>query len=196
MMRAALALPLLLAACSIDPGAPDLQDPPPLIISGGDPYADPGYPPVMGTVALTDGSLPEAVWTTYDFSVGAYDASAWFGRPGGGPVTLTITAYPDANPRAENGLVRLVVELPGVPTGPGPLPEGVMALIDGRDWNDPVASGPASVTLTGITREQAESGYGTISGTFTGGFCEEVGDLTECRDLTGRFDTRVQFDGL
>jgi hypothetical protein len=197
-MRPALLFPLILIACDAVPVTDTPLVDPPGVIGGGDGPRGPfGGPPEMGVIAFSEGGAPERVWTTYDFSVGAYDASAWFGRPGGGPVTLTITGYPDQDPQAEDGLLRLVVELDRLPTGPGDLPEGWLTIVDDGNWDSPVQQSPARVTLDFISREQAESGYGQIRGIFTAGFCYETGNgLAECNGVEGRFATQVQFDSL
>ena len=197
---AALSGLLALSACAAPAPDPDPAPPAALItpeeveVFHFDPYADPAYPPVMGSITGTqDGSA--VAWTTYDFSVGAYDASAWFGRRDG-VVALTMTGYPPGDPRSDDGLIRLTARVEGPLAAGTTLAAGRVALIDGGNRDSPRPSGDATLTLDSLSREQAESGYGRISGSFAGALCPPAGMGQPCQQIEGRFDTAVQFDGL
>jgi hypothetical protein len=187
----------LVAACAADPAAPPpeaLIMPEPIMVYTPDPYDDPGYPPQMGTITGVQGDRAVA-WTTYDFSVGAYDASAWFGVRDD-VVRLTMTGYPPGDPRSDDGLLRITGRVDGPLEAGTAVTEGTLALVDARDWDAPRLSGPATITLEALSRDQETSGYGSISGTFSGTLCPPAGMGMPCQLVTGRFSTRVQFDGL
>jgi hypothetical protein len=154
----------------------------------------------MGSLtASIDGATK--VWTAYDFSVGAFDASAWFSRSyaddaAPGETAFTLIGYPDADPRAQDGLFRLALRLDGPPAPSVPVRSAVVEIIDGRDFAAPRLVGTGTATLTRVDLEPGLSGYGDAAGTFSGRLCEPAGAAESCRTVTGSFVTRVQFDGL
>lgn len=184
----------LLAAC--DTTAPVPVD------TGGlydDPWADPSYPPRLGTMSAVIGDS-QASWTTFDFSVGAFDASAWFSRsyePDAGPgeTTLTLVGYPNENPRAENGLLRVVLRLDGRPEAGVRVIGATLELIDNRDFAAPRLAGTGSGSLTRADIGQG-SGYGEAAGQFDGRLCPPDDPDGACLSVTGSFTTTVQYDGL
>lgn len=188
--RAVLALAALaLAGCvaGTDSGPQDV------VVGSYDPWSEPGYPPKMGDITADVAGVAKT-WATYDFSVGAFDASAWFGSSDGA-VTLTVTGYPDDNPRAGRGLLRLQGRLAGPPAAGVAVEDATVAVLDGdRDW--PTLSGTATLRIERLTREAAGGGYGEIGGSFEGALCPPAVMGAPCQQITGRFRTTVQFDGV
>ena len=142
------------------------------------------------------------VFTTYDYAVGAYDASAWFDSDEG-QSRFTLTGYPDENPDAEDALLRLTAHLPqGRIAGSAGKDELVEVWLDnGRKGAKLTSVGhPAALVIDSFTPDTAEtSGYGQSSGHFSAVLCPGTGDPAvvapgnACRAVSGRFDTGVQY---
>lgn len=178
-----LALSLILAALPLSAQhmAPDLP---------------PDYPPKMGEIAGNLGKQV-VVWETYDFSIGAFDASAWIGRRDGA-YQVTLVGYPTGNPKARAGriLIRATYDdLPGV----GAVPTSAEINLPDTDRLD---EGPrlsskgqgAEVTLQAISRE--DYAYGRIAGTAKARLCPVGGRDGGCRAITVTFDSRLQYDNI
>jgi hypothetical protein len=190
-MRRFLSVFCLLTACAGTPDyevgvvVPDMRD---------------GPPPAMGTVTLTGADGAVQVLTTYDFSIGALDGSAWFGGFDQ-KYTLHLRAYPDQNPEAEAGIFTLEADLPGYPAA-GMAGAKVKVEIGHRgqkDWRVDWSSRrqPSSVEITEVTRQKEGSSYGHAKGTFATVLCDMAApEKHDCHDVTGSFDTDVQFDNV
>lgn len=156
-----------------------------------------GPPPVMGTVSLTEGGVTQ-VFTTYDFSVGAFDGSAWFG-PGDPGARLVMTAYPDRNPDAETGLLRIEAELPALPVRKTVTGAALVQVLDragsGRVlWSN--LGRPAWLEVGSFARIGADA-YGHVTGSYRTVLCDMTApEKNDCHEVTGTFDTQVQFDGI
>lgn len=195
-----LAAAALLSACGQSAPEPALIEvPEDLGVIGLDPWSDPSYPPRLGTISATiDGT--GGVWTTYDFSVGAFDASAWFsrsGETGAAPdeTTLTLVGYPDANPRAEDGLLRVVLRLDGRPAPGIRVTGATIEVIDDADFGEPRLAGTGTGTLTSVTIGEG-SGYGEAAGSFEGRLCSPTASGDTCLAVAGSFATGVQYEGF
>ncbi len=182
MIRAALALMVLCGpVMAQNEGLPD------------------GYPPVMGNIDATlDGR--KIAWQTYDFSVGAFDASAWVGDDDD-TVTLRIMAYAPGKPDQMTDRLRIVVAFGLFPTpGDTPLPALIEVLaeddIDGRKLTSGTTSGV--VILDRFSRDGYA--YGRTSGRFEATLCFKRGPkskvTSQCKPIKGRFDTAIQFDNM
>lgn len=157
-----------------------------------DPWEDPAYPPRLGSVAaVIDGTA--AGWETFDFSVGAFDASAWFMKVDEA-VVLTVNGYPDGNPRAEDGLIRIAATFGTAIPAAGTVTQGFVSIVDDRAWDTPRLRGPVTVTVDTIRRDAATSGYGDLTARLAGEICAAAGG--DCREITGTITTRFQYDGL
>lgn len=191
MMRRSLIAVLLLTACSQAP-----QEELGIALS---PTRD-GPPPPMGTVTLTGEDGGQQVLTTYDFSIGALDGSAWFGGFDG-KYTLNLRAFPDQNPDATEGILVLVANLPGPPEA-GMETTAVTVKIEreGQKGNVMQWSSlrqPSRVVIDTVERASPEDVSGHAAGTFTTRLCNmEAPEKNDCYDVTGRFDTDVQFDNM
>lgn len=191
MMRRFLIAVLLLSACSQAP-----QEELGIALS---PTRD-GPPPPMGTVTLTGADGAAQVLTTYDFSIGALDGSAWFGGFDQN-YTLNIRAFPDANPEATEGVVQLVANLPGPPeAGMSSTEATVKILRYGAQSTTMLWSSlrqPTRVIIETVTRATPEDVSGHATGRFETVLCDMTApERNDCQPVTGRFDTDVQFDNM
>lgn len=158
-----------------------------------------GYPPVMGEVTATVGDAA-LVWQTYDFSVGAFDASAWVSDEDD-KITLRIMAYPAGQPDKMEDRLRIVAEFPLFPS-PGSTPDTVLVEvlgeqdIDGRKMTS--GSTPVMLTLDQFLRDSYA--YGHTKGSFEATICLKRTPAArvsaKCKPIKGRFDTAIQFDNM
>ena len=155
-----------------------------------------GYPPKMGDVAGRLDRRPVA-WETFDFSVGAFDASAWIDKQGKDSLRLTINAYPPGDPDTDDNRLSVVALFDALPT-PGSMTASVTVEILDR-WGKKArlasARRPATLTIDSITVGNG-SGYGRASGQITARLCPMGGKSGPCRDFSARFDTVLQYEGL
>jgi hypothetical protein len=114
-----------------------------------------------------------------------------------------MTAYPEENPDAETGLLRVSADLPG---GRVTGSEGASVLVEilwegERNGRKLTSVGhPASLVIDRFTPDsESTSGYGQAKGRFTATLCPGTGDPakvtfgTDCQEVSGSFDTRVQY---
>ncbi len=146
-------------------------------------------PPKMGRV-IVEGDGDRVVWSTYDFSVGAFDASAWVTATGGGtgPQLVTIMGYLSHDMKEHRVLIRAGVG--GYAAGPG---QGTLRLID-ADIDAPTMSGLITLDVQKLQRDEADAAYGDFRATGTGTLCA-TDDASNCFDVTLDIDTRIQFGG-
>lgn len=155
----------------------------------------------MGYVTATSGAQT-LTWETYDFSLGAFDASASIRRSDAG-ITLNIRAF-DPEDEGLDGAFRIDIEaiLASLNAGPGSVT--LIEVVDQDRFAEDSAryrgTSDVSLAVTALTRD-GEDSYGQISGTFAGSFCRATSeqaaiDTEDCRDVTGQFDTMVQFEGI
>lgn len=189
-MRRSLIAFGLLAACATEP-APVTPDP----------VMEPeGPPPVMGTVDLAEGASTQ-VFTTYDFSVGAFDGSAQVRGPDG-QVILALMAYPDADPQAEAGVLRIEAALGTVPRGrtvTGEVSVRIVTFAQGDTttlWSN--IGRPTWLEVTTLERGSGpDAAYGHATGRYKTTLCDALRpEKNDCHEVSGRFDTQVQFDGV
>jgi hypothetical protein len=160
-----------------------------------------GYPPVMGDVTATVDGQPMA-WQTYDFSIGAFDASAWITDDDTtGVVTLRMMAFAPGDPDRLQDRLRIQAEYPALPV-PGVAPSSVLVEVlgeDGIDGRKMTSEGrPATLALEGFSRDSYA--YGRIEATFDAEICLKVSDRSPvtrpCKRLTGSLDSALQFDNM
>jgi hypothetical protein len=154
----------------------------------------PGYPPQIGTVTATlDGAA--AAWASYDFSVGAFDASAYFGGTTAAP-EFRLLAYVPGQPDLQEGRLHL--------TGMGPPEAGVLrgALVEIVDEDLEgarlsSAGQSADIVLDRVMRR--DTGYGHASGHFRATLCQVGSPVAKvrkgaCHVISGTFETDFQYD--
>lgn len=192
MIRLLALLLLPIAACTEVPAAMGVRpSEAPVTTFSPDPWGQEG-PPRMGQVAGRIGDQP-AGWSTFDFSVGAFDASAWItDEAAGGPgLRLTIIGYHSAEDR--NDRVFLHAHIGGLQ--PGPALDGDLQIIDARP-DEPRLQGAAEVVITAIGRPSPDDSYGHVAGTVTAEICPPPGEAAPCLPVQLSFDTALQFDNM
>jgi hypothetical protein len=163
-----------------------------------------GYPPAMGGAVLTEGA-DTFYFTTFDYSIGAFDASAFFlGMESGAP-TFTLTAWPNGDEDAKSGLLRVEGTFSGV-IGPGSTDAAAVVAISiketfrGRRWTSEGGEGVLVIDSFVPQTPGSSSGYGHATGHFTARICSADGDPAvvaknaRCRAVTGSFETDVQYE--
>ena len=154
----------------------------------------PGYPPFLGAISGTLGT--EAVaWEFFDFSIGAFDASAWVERDyDGKDVELHLFGYPPGQP--EDRRFRVYVEgLFGKSLAPGVAVAPLVEIYRGADREGPrlTSNGQrAEVVIDSIGPRQENSYLRHITGTVRARLCPKGWLLKSCQDIDLRFDTEVQ----
>lgn len=179
-MRVAV-LTLFLAGCVAAQTNPDE----PVVVY---PDGGPGYPPKMGDVTGTLGGTAVA-WETFDFSIGAFDASAWV-EHFDGPYRLHLNGYPPGNPNAKSDRLRVTGTFAGSPAA-GTLQ--AVEIVTGADGTFRVEA--ATLVVESIDAPEG-SGYGSASGRITASLCPANPAVkAPCQLLDARFATSVQFNG-
>lgn len=172
-----------------------------------------GYPWLMGDGAVTLNGASRS-YTTYDFSIGAFDASVQFRKDydcsgkgsckDTGKILLSLVAHPDANPDATGDLVVIRGLFPRVPNAPRKA-KGVSIAIEnvgGVEGKYLRSNGAAKLALTAIKRgdEDGSDSYGTLSATVTGTVCEATEEALvpggACQPFKAVFTTKVQYDSV
>ena len=155
-------------------------------------------PPLMGDITGTLGANP-VHWQSFDFSLGAYDASAWAGDRDGGTMFM-IGGYPPGKPhddanrlRIETRYARPFDRLAALPLGPAAAKVTVYLT---EDSDGPRLEGEAALTVVTAAPPPPE-GYalGHATGSVTAKLCPVAGAEGACQDIDLRFDTEVQFGG-
>jgi len=164
-----------------------------------EPQVPEGYPPVMGEVTATVGGR-DVVWQTYDFSVGAFDASAWVNDLDD-QITLRIMAYPEGQPDKMEDRLLIEVVFPLFPS-PGSTPKSVLVEVLGVKDSDgrKLTSGTSPVVFTLDEFSRNSYAYGRTKGSFEATICLKrtaTAKLSKkCQPIKGRFDTEIQFDNM
>jgi len=158
-----------------------------------EPDLGPDYPPKMGEVTGTlNGRAVK--WETFDFSVGAFDASAWADHYQG-KATFRINGYLPGKPDAERMQLRVGTEW-GAALTTGPAPGAVeVAILRGGDPEGPrltSAGQTARVVIDSIGPAREDSYSRRVTGTVTARLCPVDWPFRHCADLELRFDTDVQ----
>jgi hypothetical protein len=161
-----------------------------------DPDLPEGYPPKMGDVwgALAGKSV---AWETFDFSIGAFDASAWVGAGYDEPLmTLRIMAYPPGEPDTMAGRVFAIAEFGDV-LHPGEGTKVEVSIMQGDDIEGARLSsaGQTAVLVVESIGPARENSYNRrLIGTIEARLCPVDWEGQECQDLNLRFDTDVQME--
>ncbi len=155
-----------------------------------------GYPPKMGDVwgALGDKGV---AWETFDFSIGAFDASAWVGAGYDEPLmTLHIMAYPPGEPDTMAGRVYAEAEFgEALHVGEGSKVAVSIMKADDIDAARLSSEGQtAFLLIESIGPEREESYSRRVSGTIEARLCPIDWDGQECQDLSLAFDSDVQME--
>lgn len=159
-----------------------------------DPELGPDYPPLMGTMSGTMGGVPVA-WETYDFSVGAFDASAWAEADyDSGIVGVHIMAYPPGEPETMAGRINATAAFGrALKTGKGRNVE--VAIQKGDDIDGPRLSseGQTAVFVIDSIGPKVEDSYSRrVTGHIEATLCPVDWAEQACQDIVLTFDTDMQ----
>lgn len=165
-------------------------------IAVGEPELSEDYPPKMGDVSGTLGG--EAVkWETFDFSIGAFDASAWVGAGYEEPLmTLHLMAYPPGEPDTMAGRVYAEAEF-GDALHVGEGVNVAVSIMQGDDIDGPRLSseGQSAVLIVDSIGPARDDSYNRrMTGTITAHLCPVDWEGQDCQDLELSFDTDVQME--
>ena len=155
-----------------------------------------GWPWLLGDVAGKLGGKKVA-WQTYDFSIGALDASVWAGDPWG-PVEFHLGGFTPGDPKSDRMKLQVTAGFggalqPGMAVGPVKVN---IYLSSNRDGPRLSSDGHrASLTITSLVRSTDNQNYGHVAGTVTARLCPVLWQGKSCQDFSMRFDTDMQFDG-
>lgn len=157
-----------------------------------------GYPPKMGEISGTLGGKAMA-WETFDYSIGAFDASAqarmdWESKV----VSLNIMGMKPGKP--DDGRQRIWIKAEFGPTlKPGPSEGAVeVLLLRGKDIDGPrlVSDGRMVEVVLDSIGPKAEDSYSRrMTGHVAARLCPVDWMFKKCQDVMLTFDTDVQIDG-
>lgn len=188
-MRFAAAIGILLLAA-----APTTAQ---VVVDGGEDLPA-NYPPKMGDITGTLDGKPVA-WATYDFSIGAFDASAgatsdWDTKV----VNLQIIGYTPGDPQNDRMRVRLKGDF-GTILRPGPATAAVeIAILRTRDWDGARLTSEgnrAELVIDSIGPKVPDSYSRHMTGHASAELCPKKWLFKSCKTIELRFDTDVQIDG-
>lgn len=185
-MRFAAAVGILLLAA-----APTTAQ---VVVDGGEDLPA-NYPPKMGDITGTLDGKPVA-WATYDFSIGAFDASAgatsdWDTKV----VNLQIIGYTPGDPQNDRMRVRLKGDF-GTILRPGPATAAVeIAILRTRDWDGARLTSEgnrAELVIDSIGPKVPDSYSRHMTGHASAELCPKKWLFKSCKTIELRFDTEVQ----
>lgn len=173
-----------------------------------------GYPWLMGQASVTlDGATRS--YATYDFSIGAFDASVQFrehsdcsGSSGGckatGRALLSLVAYPDGDPDAEADLVLVRAVFDKLPKGAKKTRNVTVEIRNpGGEAGGLLQEKPGSATLklTSVKRGlDGSDSYGMLQARVTATVCEATKEGLipggACYPFEATYDTQVQYDSI
>lgn len=183
-MRTAPALALMLwAGATLADEALVLPEQPP-----------PGYPPKLGAVSGKLGSTAVA-WEFFDFSIGAFDASAWVDRDWKSKVvSFHLMGYAPGQPKDKRFRLRVSSDFGQVfHTGAAEAP--LVEVLRGDDVEGPRLTSRgqrAAVVIDSIGALPENSYLRPVTGHIDARLCPQDWLFKACHDISLRFDTKVQ----
>lgn len=184
MWRAALALMLWAGAATAQDSGMDLPE---------------GYPPRLGGASGDLGTKP-VVWEFFDFSIGAFDASAWVDQDWNSKeVSLQLMGYAPGSP--DDMRFRLWVSGDFGKTFRTGAAEGKVevSILRGRDTDGPQLSSEGQrvqVVVDSIGPALPNSYLRHVTGHIAARLCPKGWLFKSCQDLTLEFDTDVQMGSV
>jgi len=161
-----------------------------------DPELPEGYPPKMGGVfgALGDKSVE---WETFDFSIGAFDASAWIGSGYETPeMSFHLLAYPPGEPDAMAGRFHAEADF-GDALHVGEGESVTVSIMKGDDIDGARLSSegqPAVLMIDSIGPAREGSYNRRVTGRIEARLCPIDWKRQSCQDLMLAFDTDMQLE--
>ena len=159
-----------------------------------DPGWPEGYPPKMGEVSGKVGDQPR-LWETYDFSIGAFDGSAWAGQDGDDePVVVSIMAFPPGEPDTLPGRIHAKASFgPALRTGAGVDP--VVSILRDEDLDGPRLTSEgqaATLVIDSIGAARPDSYNRRVTGRIEARLCPVDWPGEGCKTIALVFDTDLQ----
>lgn len=155
-----------------------------------------GYPPKMGDVSGEVNGVATH-WETFDFSIGAFDGSAWAGADWETKlVTAHIMAYAPGEPERMEG--RLYAEADfgrALRTGKGRKVAVEIYAEQDREGPRLTSEGQKAVFVIESIGPKVEGSYSRkVTGRIEARLCPVDWPEQACQDVTLRFDTRMQIE--
>lgn len=155
-----------------------------------------GYPPKMGDVYGTLGG-EELHWETFDFSIGAFDASAWIGSGYETPeMSFHLMAYPPGEPDTMAGRIHAVAVF-GDTLHLGEGQSVTVSIMKGDDIDGARLSSegqPVMLVIDSIGPAREDSYDRRVTGRIEGRLCPIDWKRQSCQDLILTFDTDMQLE--
>ncbi len=154
----------------------------------------PGYPPLLGAATGTLGYKPVG-WEFYDFSVGAFDASAWVDSDWTTKVvSFHLMGYRPGNPKDRTFRLRVSGDF-GTAFHPGAAEAPLVEVLKGADLDGPRMSSEgqrADVVIESIGPKTENSYLRHVTGRISARVCPKEWLFRSCKDISLRFETDVQ----
>jgi len=155
-----------------------------------------GYPPKMGEVSGSFGGTPVA-WETFDFSIGAYDASAWVGMGyETEKIEAHLMAYPVDDPDTKAGRIYAHAEF-GAAFRTGKGRNVTVEIYQGDDRDGPRLSSEgkmARLVIDSIGPATEGSYSRRVVGRIEARLCPVDWKGQDCQDIALQFDTDMQVE--
>lgn len=160
------------------------------------PELPPGYPPMIGTISGTLGGKAVA-WETFDFSVGAFDATAW-ASVSDGKVEFRLRGLKPGAPKSPQRALWVSADLgPALGRGvaPGPVEVVIYRNEKRREGARMTSAGQTAVVeITSVGPKQQDSYFRHVTGRITARLCPKSWLGRSCEEFTAGFDTQLQVD--
>lgn len=154
----------------------------------------PVYPPLMGSAKGTLGDKP-AMWEFFDFSVGAFDASAWVDSDWNTKaVSFHLIGYVPKEPQEMRFRLRVAGDF-GKTFHTGAAEAPVVEVLKGKDIDGPRLTSEgqrAEVVIESIGPATPNSYLRHVTGRISARVCPKDWLFRSCKDISLRFDTDVQ----
>lgn len=154
----------------------------------------PGYPPKLGAAQGTLGDKP-VMWEFFDFSVGAFDASAWVDSDWNTKaVSFHLIGYVPDEPEEMRFRLRVVGGF-GTAFHVGAAEAPVVEVLKGGDIDGPRLTSqghPAEVVIESIGPKEENSYLRHVTGRISAHVCPKDWLFRSCKDISLRFETDVQ----
>jgi hypothetical protein len=155
-----------------------------------------GYPPKMGEVTGTMGEEVK-LWETFDFSIGAFDASAWAGESfTADGIAAHVMAYPDGEPDTMAGRIYAEADFgPALRVGKGGKPRVEIYAEEDIDGPRLSSDGQNALFLIDSIGPKVDGSYARrVTGRIEARLCPIDWAGQECTDVALRFDTEMQLE--
>ena len=154
----------------------------------------PGYPPKLGEASGNLGDKP-AAWEFFDFSVGAFDASAWVDSDyDTKAVRFHLIGYAPGKPDDMRKRLRVQGDF-GKAFHIGAAEMPLVEVVRGKDIDGPKLTSQgqqAEVVIESIGPLPENSYLRHVTGRLTARICPQDWPFKSCQDIALRFETDVQ----